>query len=109
MDLKNTCQEIVNTVFDLSKVPGETRLKVREQATEAAMECFTRMQLASRLTEQHLKILELLSEGYSSKEIGRKLFLSHRTIDVHRYNLIKLFECRNMAQLIKKATDYKII
>jgi DNA-binding CsgD family transcriptional regulator len=49
------------------------------------------------------KVLHLLSEGYSSKQIAEKLFLSEHTIKNHRKNMLKKFECKTSSGLVKKA------
>jgi DNA-binding NarL/FixJ family response regulator len=67
------------------------------------------MQIVSRLTEQNLKILELLGEGDSAKRIAGKVHLSKRTVEYHFGALQRLFNCKNNVQLVKRATDYKII
>ncbi len=55
------------------------------------------------LTEREIEILKLIAEGYSNKEIGDKLFISHRTVDTHRTNLMKKLEVNNIAGLIRYA------
>lgn len=55
------------------------------------------------LTEREIEILKLIAEGMSNKEIGDKLFISHRTVDTHRTNLMKKLEVSNIAGLIRYA------
>ncbi|MBL4710264.1 MAG: response regulator transcription factor [Flavobacteriales bacterium] len=55
----------------------------------------------SKLTERELDVLKLIAEGLSNKEIGDELFISHRTVDTHRTNLMKKLEVHNIAGLIK--------
>lgn len=55
------------------------------------------------LTEREIEILKLIAEGFSNKEIGDKLFISHRTVDTHRTNLMKKLEVNNIAGLIRYA------
>ena len=55
----------------------------------------------SKLTEREIDILKNIAEGLSNKEIGDKLFISHRTVDTHRTNLMKKLEVHNIAGLIK--------
>lgn len=57
----------------------------------------------SKLTEREVDILKLIAEGLSNKEIGDQLFISHRTVDTHRTNLMKKLEVHNIAGLIKFA------
>lgn len=70
------------------------------QATEFSIRP-TDAVLMSQLTEREIEILRLISDGLSNKEIGDKLFISHRTVDTHRTNLMKKLDVHNIAGLIR--------
>ncbi|MEI7472244.1 MAG: response regulator transcription factor [Chitinophagaceae bacterium] len=55
----------------------------------------------SKLTEREIEILKLIKEGLSSKEIGEKIYLSFRTIEVHRSNILRKLNQKNTPSLIK--------
>ena len=55
------------------------------------------------LTEREVEILKLIAQGFSNKEIGDKLFISHRTVDTHRTNLMRKLDVKNIAGLIRYA------
>jgi len=59
--------------------------------------------LDHNLTGREIEILRLIAQGYSNKEIGDKLFISHRTVDTHRTNLMKKLDVHNIAGLIRYA------
>lgn len=63
----------------------------------------------SELTEREIEILKLIAEGFSNKEIGDKLFISHRTVDTHRTNLMKKLDVHNIAGIIKFAIKNKLV
>ncbi|MDG1276516.1 MAG: response regulator transcription factor [Algoriphagus sp.] len=63
----------------------------------------------ARLTKREIEILKLISEEYSNQEIAEKLFISHRTVDTHRRNLIQKLNAKNTAGLVKFALKNKII
>ncbi len=65
--------------------------------------------LMEGLTEREVEILKLIAEGLSNKEIGDKLFISHRTVDTHRTNLMKKLEVHNIAGLIRFAIKHGLI
>uniref|UniRef100_A0A7V6A3S9 Response regulator transcription factor n=1 Tax=Desulfobacca acetoxidans TaxID=60893 RepID=A0A7V6A3S9_9BACT len=55
------------------------------------------------LTQREREILRLLSDGKSSKEIGELLFISFRTVQNHRANIMRKLKVRRIADLIKYA------
>jgi DNA-binding NarL/FixJ family response regulator len=59
--------------------------------------------LSDDLTEREIEILKWIAQGYSNKEISEKLFISHRTVDTHRTNLMKKLDVHNIAGLIRYA------
>jgi DNA-binding CsgD family transcriptional regulator len=52
-----------------------------------------------RLTAQELQIAQLAAEGLSNREIGERLFLSHRTIGSHLYRIFPKLAITARAQL----------
>jgi len=52
-----------------------------------------------RLTAQELQIAELAASGLTNREIGERLFLSHRTIGSHLYRIFPKLEVTSRAQL----------
>lgn len=61
------------------------------------------------LTEREIEILKLIAAGFSNKEIGDQLFISHRTVDTHRTNLMKKLDVSNIAGLISYAIRNGIV
>ncbi len=55
--------------------------------------------LRHRLTAQELQIAQLAAEGLSNREIGERLFLSHRTVGSHLYRIFPKLGIRGRAQL----------
>jgi DNA-binding CsgD family transcriptional regulator len=51
------------------------------------------------LTAQELQIVRLAAEGLSNKEIGERLYLSHRTVGSHLYRIFPRLEVTTRAQL----------
>jgi len=61
------------------------------------------------LTDRETEILKLIAGGFSNKEIGDRLFISHRTVDTHRTNLMKKLDVNNIAGLISYAIKNGIV
>lgn len=52
------------------------------------------------LSRRELDVVQLIKEGLSSKEIAQKLDLSLKTVEVHRYNILKKLNLKNTAALV---------
>ena len=57
----------------------------------------------SHLSSREKEVLQLIAEGNSSKEIGEILFLSSKTIDVHRNNIMRKIDLHTIPELTKYA------
>ena len=61
------------------------------------------------LTRREKEILKLISDGLTSNEIGKKLFISTTTVDTHRKHLLAKLKVNNTAILIKTAAQLGIV
>lgn len=61
------------------------------------------------LTKRELEILQLLCEQLTSTEIAQKLFISKRTVEGHRNNLLSKLNCRNIAGLVVYAIQNQLV
>lgn len=59
----------------------------------------------NELTSKEIEIIKLVTTGMTSKEIGEKLFISPRTVDTHRHNILKKLNLPNAAQLSRWAIE----
>ena len=53
-----------------------------------------------QLSAREVEVLQLICKGMSSKEISEKLFLSQKTVEVHRSNILRKSGNKNIAQLV---------
>lgn len=53
------------------------------------------------LTRRELEIIGMVKDGLSSQQIADKLFLSQRTVEVHRYNIFKKLNVSNVVSMMK--------
>lgn len=52
------------------------------------------------LSRRELEIVQLIKEGLSSKEVALRLDISLKTVEVHRYNILKKLNLKNTASLV---------
>ncbi len=61
------------------------------------------------LTTREREVLKMLAEGQSVKEIACDLNLSVKTVEAHKFNLMRKLDIHNKAQLVQYAIQKKII
>jgi len=61
------------------------------------------------ITDREVEVLKLIADEYSNSEIAEKLFISIRTVDTHRRNLLEKLGVRNTAGLVKYAIQNGIL
>jgi DNA-binding NarL/FixJ family response regulator len=62
-----------------------------------------------RLTQREKEVLKLIGEGYKNAEIADFLFISPKTVDKHRSNLMKKLDLHNAAALTAYAIDKGLV
>lgn len=67
------------------------------------------VQRSSELTEREEEVLYLICKGFSNQEIAEKLFISKRTVDKHRENLLLKTASKNTAGLVIYAIKNQIV
>ena len=66
-------------------------------------------QLVEPLTDREREILKFLCEGMTPREIADKVYLSHRTIETHKKNIMDKFQVNSVGKLISVALKNNLI
>jgi DNA-binding NarL/FixJ family response regulator len=61
------------------------------------------------LTQREIEILKLAATGHTNKEIADKLFISTKTVDCHKNNIVQKLKLKNTAEMVLYAVKNKII
>ena len=61
------------------------------------------------ITPRQREILRLVSLGHTNREIAGSLGISVRTVEVHRFNLMRRLNVRNVAQLLRQALQQNLL
>ncbi|MFC4382848.1 MULTISPECIES: response regulator transcription factor [Chryseobacterium] len=61
------------------------------------------------LTRREIEILKLICDGYSSKDISEKLFISINTVETHRKKILLKLNVKNTAGVVKYAIENHIV
>lgn len=62
-----------------------------------------------KISKREKEVLKLVAQGLTTKEIADQLFVSKRTIETHRSNILKKLDVQNTAELITKATQLGLL
>ena len=64
---------------------------------------------SAMLSDREIGVLRLLAEGHSVKEVATRLRLSVKTVDSHKYNIMRKLSIHNRAGLIRYAIRTRLI
>ena len=105
--LKNIDQddliETIRRVQEGEEVLGQEVKQTLKTQGQEQKTSYQNVALGYDLTDREMELLRLIALGMSNKEIGEALFISHRTVDTHRTNLMKKLNVHNIAGLIRYA------
>ena len=58
-----------------------------------------------RLTQREREVLSLTAAGYSSSEIGTRLFISPKTVDTYRSRIMQKLGLNHRSELVRFALE----
>ena len=61
------------------------------------------------VSPRECEVLELLSNGYATREIASTLFISNHTVNDHRKALMNKLDAKNVAQMIRKGFELNLL
>jgi PAS domain S-box-containing protein len=91
---EETVKEIIN-IQQLIGLDHENKLKKIEEKV--------------KISKREKEILELICKGLTNSEIAEKLYISNRTVDNHRANLLEKTETKNTAELVTFVIINKLV
>ncbi|MEP3210596.1 MAG: response regulator transcription factor [Maribacter sp.] len=93
---------------DISNVLVNNLLNPTKKSTESP-KSDTRTSKPFDLTNKEIQVLELVLSGLTNKQISEKLQNSKRTVETHRFNLMRKMEVKNLMDLSKKAQEFNLV
>ncbi len=102
----NEMKEALNTVYNGGNYFSSELLQTLVNSLRSSSKTKEPQAL---LSERETEILILICQGLSNQEIADKLFISKRTVDKHRANILEKSECKNTAQLVMYAIKNELV
>lgn len=102
-------KELVEAIYKVAQGKMHFSDDVLEEMIKNKNSKPEKLEEQAKLTERELEILKLIVQEYNNAEIADKLFISERTVETHRKNMIRKFNTKTIVGLIKYAIDSKLI
>jgi len=93
-------ERVIDPAFEESAVTSLGR--VARQARESS-------QIEATLSPRELEVLQLMGDGLTMRQIGRRLDISARTVETHATKLYRKLDVRTRVQAVSKAASIGLI
>ena len=88
-------------IFAINKVLKGSTYFSNKLFTNSFLDDISDIEKTSSLSKREHEIIRLLCDGNSNKKIADSLFISHKTVDTHRTNIMQKLNVHNIAELIR--------
>lgn len=104
--LKTTDREtLIEAIGNVYQGKEFIQKSLREKMESVGARIKREVSTKSNLTPREREILQCIVNGDNSQEIADKLFLSVRTVDNYRFNILLKMDAKNIAVLVRKALE----
>ncbi|MBC7850952.1 MAG: response regulator transcription factor [Chitinophagaceae bacterium] len=93
-------EEMIKAILEVNSGNKYICDEIKNNISELVLEENKDTPNVNALTEREIQIINLIKEGFSSKEIAGQLNISLKTVEVHRHNILKKLKLKNSASLV---------
>jgi len=106
--------EMVEAIFTLRNgydfyAKTITNLILRNYLEEAENKLESKREREQKLSTRELEVLKLFAESHTNKEIADKLFISVRTVESHKNNIMQKLNLKTMVDMVKFAIRNNLV
>lgn len=101
-DLETAIREVIkgNTFFSQELLLSIIRKRTTSEHPQEELVEFS---------NREMEVLQLICQGYSNAEIADQLFISQRTVDRHRANMLSKSGCKNSISLVLYSVKHQLV
>lgn len=108
--LKNSSySEIIEAIFTVKSGDEFVQEEMKELLMKESFKRKTGRSFIPKLTRREKEILSLILDEMTTQEIADALFISSKTVETHRLNLLQKLEVKNTAGLVKVAIEKGLV
>ncbi len=102
---------VLSSQFDASEVGEYLKIAVeKDRESEGVRKRLQELEsYRNSLSDRQLKILNMVEQGHSNRQIANWFDLSQRTIELERARLMSAFQSASLAQLVSKWTELRVL
>ena len=108
---ESTTEELVHAIREAIAGRHYLAPPLSERAIETYIKSIeaTPLDPYDRLTTREREVLHLVAQGFTNAEIAAQLYISPRTVEIHRINMMHKLNLRTQTQLIRYALQRGIL
>ena len=91
-------EELMNAIIEVNKGNKYICREIKDLLAKEQLEDPSEIRVS--LSKRELEVVYAVVEGLSSREIGLRMDISLKTVEVHRYNILKKLDLKNTVELI---------
>jgi DNA-binding NarL/FixJ family response regulator len=96
----SSCDEMCKAIIEIQHNRRYICDEIKNILSEQVMNGDEQQIGLNSLSEREIEIIGFIRKGYSSKEIAAPLSISVKTVEVHRYNILKKLNLKNTAAMV---------
>jgi two-component system invasion response regulator UvrY len=98
---KNSCkEEMIKAILTVSRGHRYICEEIKDALCLMELETDEQIKLINRLSNKELAVVQEVKKGFSSREIAVVLKVKVKTVEAHRYNILKKLNLKNRASLV---------
>lgn len=104
----STRQEMFEALIEINKGNKYVCDEIKNNLSDQMVTGNDPQKNVNSLSHREIEIVSLIQKGLSSKEIADLLFVSVKTVEVHRYNVLRKLNLKNAAALVNFMNKHQI-
>ncbi len=93
-------EEMKEAIMEVKKGRKYICSEIKNVLAQQELEEDSESSLVSSLSKREIEIVQYVKKGFSSREIALQLDIGMKTVEVHRYNILRKLHLKNSASLI---------
>ena len=83
--------------------------EMKDELVKESLNRSENMSYIPKLTRREKEILQLILQEHTTQDMADKLFISFKTVESHRLNLLQKLGVKNTAGLVRMAIEHKLV